>query len=416
MDNNFEQLIGALHTSSLCNDVLSEITHILEKQNLELLPSFISQLYPSILALEHWAWELLGQNSHQYFSEPIYQHLFHTLALFNKNLIFNYDTIDSDVKASLLIPKTIDWINDIFEHLDNTKNENESFISIANNWFDNLSSFLYDNPEFEISTIISHINHHIARNYIMTDQYKFYLSQLHQSIFTAKQLFYIKTCSFSLSSYLLAKAQDFLYTAEEMIRHLGIDYVQIIISHTYSIESWSTQLLSCITHLIAFFASCCWWGGEQGMQSQIVFSSELIAFEYIDALIRIIDYKPFRQYIVSQRSNDQTILLDTTLCSLINIAQNQDIIWFLRSKISLSDTLLTIAETSVFDKICLCVYGILGEILSNERLKELKISDSASIYFFNMLEHAWYHPLKRYKQIPIFYLLKCKLQVIDTQI
>jgi hypothetical protein len=414
MENNFEQFIGALQISSSYNDGLGEITQILEKQNLELLPSFISQFYQSILTLEHWAWEILSQNYHQYFHEPIYLHLFHTIALFNKNLIFNYDSIDSDMKASLLIPETMEWINGIFEHLKNTIDENDPFISIASIWFDNLSSFLFDYPEFEISTTISHINRHLACNYIMNDQFKFYLSQLRhsslsQSTFTAKQLFYIKTCSSSLSTYLLAKAQDFLYTPEDMIHHFGTDYVQIIILHTHTIELWSTQLLTCITHLIAFFNSCLWWGGDKGSQSRIVFSDELTACKYIDAVIRIIEYKPFRQYIGTKRTNDQTILLDTALFSLMNIAQREDIVWFLRPKISLPDTLLTIAETSVYDKICLCVYVILGELLSDERLKELKISDKASVFFFHMLDHAWHHPSKKYKQVPIYYLLRCKL-------
>lgn len=414
MQNNFEQHITALKISTSYNDDLSEIIHILEKQNSELLPSFISQLYQSIFNLEQWTWQLFSQYDHQWMKESNYLELFHTLALFNKNLIFNYDNIEVNIKGTLLIPERIDWINNIFEYLEKINDENDPFINIISLWFDNISYFLQDNPEFEMSTIISHINRYIARNYIMTDQYKFYLIQLNQSplsqlIFTNKQLFYIKTCSLSLSSYLFAKAQDFLYTAEEMIRYIGNDYIQIILLHIYNIESWSTQLLSCITYLIMFFSSCCWWGGEKGSQAKIIFSSELIACKYIDALIHIIDYKSFYKYISIQRSNDQTILLDITFFAIGNIAQNQDFIWFLRSKISLPKTLLTIAETCLCDKICLCVYGILGEILSDECLKELKISDSASILFFNMLELAWHHPSKKYKQIPMFYLLKGKL-------
>ncbi|CAF4105043.1 unnamed protein product, partial [Adineta steineri] len=411
MDNNFEQLIASLSISSLSSDILHNIKIHLQQQNSILLPAFISEFYSSILTLQHWTWELLSQNSDQWTEEKHYLELFHTLAIFNKNLIFNSDNIEANIKASLLIPDRIDWINGIFKQIENSHNDNNPLISIASMWFDNLSSFLIDNPEFEASTTVTHINRYIARHYIMTDQYKSYLFQLRQSslsesIFTAKQLFYIKTCSSSLSSYLMAKAQDFLYTSENIIRHFGPDYVQIIIFQTHTIDSWSSQLLTCITHLIVFFVSCCWWGGEKGPQARIVFPNELIACEYIDALIRIVDYKPLRQYIVAQRTNDQTILLDTTLFTLINIAQNQNFIWYLRSKILLPETLIAIAETSVYDKICLRVYGILAEILSSERFKELKISDSASIYFFKILEHAWRHPSKRFKQIPMIYLLK----------
>ncbi|CAF5105638.1 unnamed protein product, partial [Rotaria sp. Silwood1] len=158
----------------------------------------------------------------------------------------------------------------------------------------------------------------MARNYIMTDQYNFYLKQLHQSplsqsIFTAKQLFYIKTCSLFLSTYLYTKPSDFLYTSEELIHHFGANYVQVILLHTCTIESWSTQLLACITHLITLFASCCWWGEEKRSQTKIVFPTELATCEYINALIRIIDYKPFYQSITTKRSNDQTIILEVTL-------------------------------------------------------------------------------------------------------
>ncbi|CAF3760645.1 unnamed protein product [Adineta steineri] len=411
MDNNFEQLIASLSISSLSSDILHNITIHLQQQNSILLPAFISEFYSSILTLEHWTWELLSQNSDQWTEEKHYLELFHTLAIFNKNLIYNSDKIEANIKASLLIPDRIDWINGIFKQIENSHNDNNPLISIASMWFDNLSSFLIDNPEFEASTTVTHINRYIARHYIMTDQYKSYLFQLRQSslsesIFTAKQLFYIKTCSSSLSTYLTAKAQDFLYTSENIIRHFGPDYVQIIISQTHTIDSWSSQLLTCITRLLVFFVSCCWWGGEKGSQARIVFPNELIACEYIDALIRIVDYKPLRQHIVTQRTNDQTILLDTTLFTLINVAQNQHLIWYLRSKVLLPDTLIAIAETSVHDRICLCVYGILGEILSSELFKELKISDSASIYFFNIFEQAWRHPSKRFKQIPMIYLLK----------
>ncbi|CAF2355479.1 unnamed protein product [Rotaria sp. Silwood2] len=417
MEDNFEQLIATLQTSSSYNDVLCEIRHALEKQNSELLSSFISQFYQSILILEHWAWELFSQTSQQWIEEPKYLELFHTLALFNRNLIFNHDDIDANTKGSLLIPETVDCINVIFEKIEKTKDENDPFISIVSLWYDNLAEFFYANPEFEVSTIINHINHYMARHYVMTDQYKFYLNQLHQSplsqsIFTTKQLFYIKTCSLSLSLYLFSKGQDFIYTPEELLHHFGADYVQILILHIYTIESWSSQLLSCIAHLMAFFASCCWWRGEKGPLGKIVFRTESSACEFIDALIHIIDHKTFYESITIPRLNDQTVLFDITLFSLIIVAQNGGFLWFLRSKASLPDTLLTIAKVSTCDKIRLCTYAILGEIICEEKLKELKISDSASSFFFNMLQQAWQHPSKKFKQIPIFFLFKCKSFVI----
>jgi hypothetical protein len=100
--------------------------------------------------------------------------------------------------------------------------------------------------------------------------------------------------------------------------------------------------------------------------------------------------------------------MDSTLLLLINIIETLNINWFFRSMIQLSDTLLIVAETSLFDKICLYAYGILGEILTDEQLKDLKIVDSIERYFYNMLEQGWHHPSKKYKQIPIFYLLRGK--------
>ncbi|CAF5158806.1 unnamed protein product [Rotaria magnacalcarata] len=206
----------------------------------------------------------------------------------------------------------------------------------------------------------------------MTDQYKFYLTRLHrlplsQSIFTAKLLFYIKTCSFYLSSYLFANAQHFIYSPQELILQLGTDYAYIIVLHTYNIGSWSEELLTCIAHLLLLFACC---------------APE--ACEYVDVLIRIINYKSIHQSTAMRQSNDQTKLLDTTLFSIINIARHQNFIWFLRSKVSLPETLLSINDRS---------------------LKTLKVSNSASLFFFEIFEQTWRNPSKKYKQILIMFLL-----------
>ncbi|CAF3072435.1 unnamed protein product [Rotaria socialis] len=411
MDNNFEQLVSALPLSSSFTFGISEITYILEKQNIDLSSSFIFESFQSLVRLECWAWKVLSKDSYQWINQPNYLTLFHTLALFNKNLIFNYDNIKDGMKASLLIPDTIDQINDIFEQINRDKDDNDPFISIASVWFDNLALFVHENPEFDTSPVICHINQFIGQNYLMTEQYTFYLAQLQkpklpQSIFTAKQLFYIKTCSFCLSSYLTATAQHFLYTAEDILHYVGNDFVQIIEIHSHIIDMWSEQFLTCITHLIGFIAACCWWGGEKQKQINRLFHSEQIIYSYINSLIRIISYKPFYSHIKAQSSNDDTQLIDFCLFSLQTLAQNQDLIWFFRSKISVPETLSTIAELSIHDKICLRAYIILGEILCNERLKDLKIADNLSLFFYDMLEHAWRHPSKNYKQIPIFHLLR----------
>jgi hypothetical protein len=414
MENNFEQLITALPLSSSFTFGITEITNILEQQNIDLFSSFISESYKSLFTLECWAWKVLSKDSYQWINQPNYVTLFHTLALFNKNLIFNYDNIEDEMKASLLIPETVDQINGIFEQIERDKDDNDPFIGIASLWLDNLSFFVHENREFDISPIICYINEYIGRCYLMSEEFLFYLTQLHQtklpkSIFSTKQLFYIKTCSFSLSSYLTAKAQNFPFTGSQMMDHVGNNFVQIIEIHSHNTDIWSDQLLTCITHLIGFISACCWWGGEKLTQINVLFPSEQIIYSYINALIRIISYKPFYSHITAQWLNDETILMDFCLFSLKNVVQTQNLVWFFRSKISLPDTLLTIAELSVHDKICLRAYIILGEILCNEHLKDLKITDNVSLFFYDMLEKAWQHPSKKYKQMPIFHLLKGKL-------
>ncbi|CAF4732814.1 unnamed protein product, partial [Rotaria sp. Silwood1] len=168
MENNFEQLITTLQTSSSYHDVLCEIKHVLEKQNSQLLSSFISQFYQSFLILEHWVWQLFSQDTHSWIEEPNCLELLRTLALFNKSLIFNYEDIEAKTKASLLIPETVDIINVIFEKIEKTNDENDPFISIVSLWYNNLAEFLHANLEFQMCTIIIYINHYMARNYVMT--------------------------------------------------------------------------------------------------------------------------------------------------------------------------------------------------------------------------------------------------------
>jgi hypothetical protein len=78
--------------------------------------------------------------------------------------------------------------------------------------------------------------------------------------------------------------------------------------------------------------------------------------------------------------------------------------WFFRSNLSLANTLLIFVENSTFDEICICAYGVLGEILTDEKLKELKVTDTSEV-FFSMLKQGWHHPLKKYKQIPLLQML-----------
>ncbi|CAF4415026.1 unnamed protein product, partial [Rotaria sp. Silwood2] len=142
----------------------------------------------------------------------------------------------------------------------------------------------------------------------MSEEYKLCRTQLRQlnlaeSVFTAKLLFYIKTCSFYFYSYLIPKINHFLYTADEIIHYLSKDYLEIIHVHSHTVALW-----------IGFFR------------------------------------------------------LHTTI----------------------RDTIECVAEATLNDEIALRGYGILGEVLTDDQLKDLKIADdNISNYFFNMLENAW---------------------------
>jgi hypothetical protein len=332
---------------------------------------------------------------------------------FNKKLIFDHDDVDSEMKATLLIPDTVDQINRIFQQINQTNDDNDPFISIVSLCFDNLSYFIYENAQFDALPVISYINQYIARNYLMTDRFKFYLTQLQQpkislSIFSAKQLFYIKTCSFSLNSYLSTSVQNFPFTPEEMLHHVGHEYLQIIYIHSHTVEFWNKELLLCIAYLTGFICSCCWWGGEASTQIKLLFSTEERICNFAQALIRILSYKPLYQEIQSKRSNSETMLIDMILKLILTLLRTQNINWFFRSNLSLPDTLFIIAEKSTFDEISLCAYAILGEILTDEKLKELKVTDNIANFFNNTLQQGWHHPLKRYKKTPIFHLLQGK--------
>jgi hypothetical protein len=245
----------------------------------------------------------------------------------------------------------------------------------------------------------------------MSEQFKLYLSQLQQSnitesIFTTKLLFYIKTSLCSLFSYLGAKTHNFPYTANEMLRYLSDDYLQIIHVHSHTVATWNKNLLACIGHLMAVIAKCYWFDEKNGTQMKILFPSEQLACDHVQELIHIIAYKPIHTEIKAVRSNDETVLFDSVLMMLINIVQIQNINWFFRSSTTIQDVILTVAETSIYDEICLRAYTILGEVLTVEQIKELSIVDTMAEFFFKMLEEAWHHPSKEYKQIPIEYLLK----------
>jgi hypothetical protein len=193
-----------------------------------------------------------------------------------------------------------------------------------------------------------------------------------------------------------------------MLRYLSDDYLQIVHIHYRTVAIWNKNLLACIGHLMSVIAKCYWFDEKNGTQMKILFPTEKITCNHVEELIRILAHKPYHAEIKAVRSNDETVLIDSILMILINIIQIENINWFFRSNAAIQDALLMVAETSLYDEICLRAYTILGEILTDEQLKELNIADRMADFLFKMLEQAWQHPSKEYKQIRIEYLLKGK--------
>ena len=413
MEINFEQLITNLFRTSSDEVWLDPITSRLDQANVDLSPCFIDQSFSALEALEQWSWQLLSQYDHPKIHDKRHLHLFDSLAQLNKNLILHFESIDAKRKVNLLMPKETVWIDRILDQIQSLHEDNDPWICLISPWFENLALFLRDNPEYEMFDAARYIHLIIGRDYIMTEQYRLYLEELGQEtlpsvVFSYKRLFYMKSCCFYLSSYLFANTEHFHYTPENIFHHIGASYISMVIHRTQTISSWSPELLACITYAVALISSCSWWGGQKGSRMKTLFSTESIACQYIDGLIRILHYESFYPISCKQRGLDQTILLDDTLLSVKHIAQNEDLVWFFRLQSTLPTVMLKMAECSICDKICLCVYSILGEILGDERLKDLKIPHYASEFFFNILDKAWHSPLKKYKQIPITYILRSK--------
>ncbi|CAF1199721.1 unnamed protein product [Rotaria magnacalcarata] len=411
MEANLEQLVTKLKTSPFSTDVLQQITLLLQSQTNETLPKFVSDEYHSLLILEHNTWHLLGENSHTWLNEPCYIKFFQALVSFNKGIIFGPDTIEVDIKSSLLLPNTTDQTDSIFEKIKQSKHHNDPFISFASLWFDNLSFFVHEFPQAGHSPTLVRMNHYITGHFILSKTFKCYITQLFDlqlspSIFTSKQLFYMKTCPLALGVYFYMNPQTFDYSLDEILEHIGNEYLKLIRNQSHSIEFWSKELLGCISCLISFVRSMLWWEGENGAKLKLLFSTEKVLCEYIQDMIRIVDYKDYYTHVMTHWINDETIILDSALLSLMNIVQSQNINWFFRSMTQLPGILLQVAETCAYYRICLCVYGLLSEILTDDHLKALTFPDDIRIFVLKMIEQAWHSPTKRYKQIPIIYFLR----------
>ena len=411
MENEFDKLVLALTTSQVSINVIYDLTTFLNRQSIESLASFVPQSFRSLLTLEQWSWKLLSDDSLQWINASIYIDLLHALASLNRSLIFDCDTIDNDSKKCLLLPESIDDMNGIFQRIEQINDDDSPYLMIINEFFDNNSFFLFDHLQYTMLPSVDYIGEYFVRNYIMSKQFKQYLWQLRQPHITqakisAKMIFYIRTCSFYFYVYLTVRFQNFFYTSDEMVRHLGVDYLRIIHTHAPTIAQWSKEFMACITHLIPLLARCCWWGGEVTLPGKILLPSEQTACEYVQDLMDIIAHLSLHDEIKSHRSNDPTALLESSLMFLFQTAETQNVNWLFRSNTSYQRILLNVTKISANDIICLSGYAILSIVLADEHIKELKITDGAALFSFNMLEKAWRHPSKTYKQIPFMQILQ----------
>ena len=416
MESTFYKLLLTLTSPDASNDTLHQIKLVLkEQQQGSALSTFLSDSFSSLLTLQHWAWQLFAQLPHQYLHQPYHAQLLHTLASFNKTLVFHYDQIDLHSKVALLVPQNNEQIDRIFTLIDQCVDDNDPLISMISLWLENHAYFLHDNPAYDQSPVIHHIGQVIATRYVMSEQYKIYLSQLRQtpvaeSVLSARMLFYVKTCSFYVYSNLGVQFDRYPYSAEEMLRMVCDGYLEIMHVHSCTVSSWNPKLLGCIVHLASLILECCCWTVNKQMMLQMLLPSEKIACQHVEDLIRIVAHTPFYGKIHEEESNDETILLGSLLTALIVIIKTHHINWFLRANRPAQNVLLTVAHNSVNDKICLRAYTILGIVLTNEQLKDLSIADGMAKFFFNMLELGWKHPSKSYKRIPIVFLLRSKSQ------
>ncbi|UJR17445.1 hypothetical protein I4U23_004340 [Adineta vaga] len=406
MHETFDQIVDAVAIPS--SDKLTTIASILDEQTFDTIVSFISTYMESLVRLEHWSWQVLSEDFQHWIHEPSYMKLFHALYTFNIKVISIREIISADTKTRLIIPLDSQWIDRI---LDQIEANNEQYFKVISLWFDVLSYLVIEQSDIVYLPLIVNLNQRLSRNFIMTEQYKSYLQELSkplvsQSILTRKLMFYLKTCSLSLNAYFWSKNQDFPFTSQEIVQFLGRDYSEMIRVRSENIDSWSYELLSCIARLTGFICSVCWWGGQRSENIEIIIPSTDTTYTHLLAFIRIVSHQSLQRYITSQWHHDENVLIDTSLILLMAAVETQDLTCFIRSKTNFSTAILSIAQTVVYDRMRVGIYGFLAVILTDTQIKELKIADDMCKFSFDVLENAWKHPKKKWKKIPILYLLK----------
>ena len=410
MDENLEGLINIITTNKpITNDILSKLTSYFEQINGNLLIEYLDKNFDLLCRFERWLWDKFCVLNDDLFQQSNTFDFLQTIALFNKNLIFVIpDEFDAQKKFSLLFPDDINSIEQILEQIQSSTNDNDLYVYEISLWFDNLAYFIDTYTQFVDSPVVIQMNYLFAMKYFMTDKYRVYLLEIQEQNFTPtyKQSFYIRTCSFVLSTYFFCKKQSFPYTAEDMLRYYSKDFLKFIENHYLNISSWSKDVLSYVAHIMNFLLACCWWRGDPQKHVHIVMSTKQQAENNILRLIHILNHRIYHERIEPSRSNDETILIDTTISFLLRLLLIYDSVCFIRKKTHLVDLLLPIAEKPINIRLSLRAYALLGEILCDDKLKDLKVGQKLYEYYFYILENAWQHPAQTFHRATVYHLLR----------
>ena len=407
---NLEEQISLLSNSSSSIDALKKITEILQNQTIDKIVQIVNEAFQSFVILENWIWQTLSEPLDRWINNDDYVQLVETLHQINLQLILVNEKLDNAQKIQLLVPREIRWIDEI---LNKISSNNETYLRIIGFWLDGLSYLGIEVIEIVTLPIVIHLNNRLSQEFFMTDQYKTFIKQITDmdpalSSVTNRQLFYLRTCSFSLFSYLWSRSSNFPFTGDDIVRFLRDDYCRLILIKSRQVERWSKEMRTCVAHLIAVVCAASWWGGQKAESIELIFSSNDTSYSQVLAMIHLVTYQPFISGISECYYKDETILVDAGLIFLFGAVELQNLGCFINAETQFSNALLSIAQTARYDRTRLCAYGFLALILSDEQLKELKIADNLIQLYFYVLEQAWKQPTRKWKKIPILYLIKGK--------
>ena len=174
----FEPLIETLsNSSSAADSLLDQITSLLPTRDDSAVSSLLSQSFSAYLRLQKWIWQCFTSR----LPTISYIRLVKVAVSRNKELILNFEGVDSQSKASAVFPSSADQVDEILSRLDLCEDDNDPLISLVEMYLDNCAKFLHDNPAFERSELMNHLGEQLLRRYLMIDRYKMYLQQLRQT-------------------------------------------------------------------------------------------------------------------------------------------------------------------------------------------------------------------------------------------